>query len=382
MKENEIDISTLISDWEIAHPQEIYKLQLDNVYTYRLLDSLWKLLEQGTMPATNVRFSNDEMEHLLGRNLLFSGDSKNPLELSDFFMICFTIADGNKLSQWRGYTDKGLGVSIKMDFSRSEVFRAVKKDSDKCLNLFSRPTKVYYGKSDSNDLTIFEGEASETVQSIIDKTPENEYFADSNTLKNDLLPYVKHSSFFEEAEARLIFNLPPSVNADEYVHYRDAPAGNHRIPYLLLRYGDAIPSKEAEGDGFCKKVTAGSSVDSEVIERIKSMLESYDKNESCHTEFCYLENLKKNEIYLSGGTNQPKLFIEIEKEVRYFCIQKNIADDKRPRVYCDGYWPIREIKVGPCKDREIIEESIKYYCMKHYWLNNVDVNSSDIPYRG
>ena len=50
------------------------------------------------------------------------------------------------------------------------------------------------------------------------------------------------------------------------------------------------------------------------------------------------------------------------------------------KVYCNGQLPIDKIIVSPTYDRERKREEIKRFCMSKYWLNEVDVEVSKIPY--
>jgi hypothetical protein len=54
---------------------------------------------------------------------------------------------------------------------------------------------------------------------------------------------------------------------------------------------------------------------------------------------------------------------------------------KKSNVWCDGHWPIREIVVRKTKTQEAIVEGIENYIRKIYWLKNVKVSPSGIPYR-
>ncbi len=56
----------------------------------------------------------------------------------------------------------------------------------------------------------------------------------------EIIPYVKHSGFYEEAESRLVFS---GENGDltDYVHYR--LVGNIKVPYLVVKAGDKRENK-------------------------------------------------------------------------------------------------------------------------------------------
>ena len=52
----------------------------------------------------------------------------------------------------------------------------------------------------------------------------------------------------------------------------------------------------------------------------------------------------------------------------------------RLRIRCEGHLPIRQIMVAPTYNRDRLVEKIKRYCWSNYWLRDVDVVASQIPY--
>lgn len=105
---------TLHKNWEnILKVPKTGKL----LYHYTSLEILWKCIENDTMYARNVRFSNDAEEYDFGKKIIHKFCAKKNmhiLETGQCFMICFCLED-DLLSQWRGYASEG--ISIGFDFS-------------------------------------------------------------------------------------------------------------------------------------------------------------------------------------------------------------------------------------------------------------------------
>lgn len=66
----------------------------------------------------------------------------------------------------------------------------------------------------------------------------------------------------------------------------------------------------------------------------------------------------------------------------YLKLKRSVSNyNKNFKIWCDGYWPIRKLTVGPTLDKDIIAESINRYCKSVFWLKYVEVDYSNTPYR-
>ena len=100
-----------------------------------------------------------------------------------------------------------------------------------------------------------------------------------------------------------------------------------------------------------------------------------------------------NSVFISQGNNQKEIF-----ECVYSCVAEfnqrilkkaGVAKDgksskkcsQKIKVWCEGHLPIRSITVGPSKNQANIKEAISYYCKHTYWLRDVAVDVSAIPFR-
>ena len=85
-------------------------------------------------------------------------------------------------------------------------------------------------------------------------------------------------------------------------------------------------------------------------------------------------------IRIPQGNDQGAVYYKVEKEVAKFNRDHGLQDKNRIRIFCEGHLPIRQIMVAPTYARERIAEKIKRYCWSNYWLRDVDVVYSRIPY--
>jgi hypothetical protein len=107
------------------------------LYHYTTLDALLSIVQHSALWATHIRYMNDTSEQNVLWNLLRKGAERrlqdqqcpnrewltevlqvteNPRQ-TDVFAVCFSKDGGNRLSQWRGYS-QGRGVSIGFDISK------------------------------------------------------------------------------------------------------------------------------------------------------------------------------------------------------------------------------------------------------------------------
>ncbi len=113
-------------------PTTIPEWMLDPVlYHYTTVDALLSILQHNALWATHIRYMNDTSEQKVlwdllrtkAKSLLANANHPNNEWLgqvleaaddpqqTDVFAVCFSKDGGNRLSQWRGYS-QGRGVSI------------------------------------------------------------------------------------------------------------------------------------------------------------------------------------------------------------------------------------------------------------------------------
>lgn len=382
------------------------------VYQYRTLGGFWSIVESDSFWATNARFSNDDEEQKLGVQLgekaLNIRKSDQGQLLEDCYIVCFCGAD-DKLSQWRGYAKEG--ISIGFDFSNIRPFYVHKGNQD--LEIFNTCGKVSYVEEEVNDLEFKEmfklghecGVLEDESTSSDWKSKELEA---NQKMLSEVIPFIKHKGFLEEDEYRLVFSHP---KIGKYVNYRDL--NGKRVPYVVVKCG-----KEEKGETAYLRIVTGDneSINQQILHSIKEAQKKYtginieaivcykkgESVDSVEHEGCVgcpkrklgipMENWKdkkwrecsymndfffceENAVYISDCKEQEKVF-----EYIYGALHENMGKNA-PKVWCEGHLPIRSIRVGPSAKKEELKESIEHYCRHTYWLRDVDVDVSEIPYR-
>lgn len=395
------------------------------LYQYRSRDTFWDIINSNSFWVTSARFMNDfeELQHGMNvylrvrddmtkkksvkdvaasERLKFLNGLKGTDLLGDCYVTCFS-ACGDKLSQWRGYAPNG-GVSIGMDFSNVRPFSIEKiapvdKHEDKFKVVYNVCCGVTY--LDVDDLSKqFHSMVRDDLLSIFDHKSETAI---------ERVPFLKHWGFSEESEFRLVFYNYSDNNLYGCVKYRSDSKGK-KIPYIVVRAGD-------HNDTPKKTLTvrlAHSEIDNNLMQNIRkelspdilliNCLDTHSKldeecfgctirqwipnelfgkqNIQCHWADRKQEQLILNHmsqaIYISQGDNQKRTCEIVRDIVRKNTRSKRISEIP---VWCDGYLPIREILVGPAHDQREFLESLRHFCENTFWLQDVKIKASAIPFR-
>lgn len=295
-------------------------------YHYTSISVLFNILENDSIWITNTKFSNDGTEEkmLKLKNIVYY----------DNYMACFCDR-GNQLSQWRGYCPNG-GASIEFEINKPQPYSILHSDyeiSGKYELVYNTPIPVIY---------ISEGEAEEALDVI-----EKVYNSDINKI-GKTVPYWKNDKFEEERESRLVFSNEEG-QFSECIRFRTLSNGV-KIPYMVLKTGDI---------GLFSRKCQDNVVDLESLEEIYKSKGRY--------------------VLIPEGSNQEQLFNETVKIVNEFNSKFN-KEESFIKVYCAGHLPIKKIMLAPTYDRERLMEKVKRFCHSKYWLKNVEVTYSDIPY--
>lgn len=382
------------------------------VYQYRTLGGFWSIVESDSFWATNARFSNDDEEQKLGIQLgeraLNIGESDQGQLLEDCYIVCFCGAD-DKLSQWRGYAKDG--ISIGFDFSNIRPFYINKDNRD--LEIFNTCGKITYVDTKVGELEFKEmfklGHENDVVE---DESTSSDWKAkelDANQkMLSEVIPFIKHKGFLEEDEYRLVFSHP---EIGKYMKYRDI--NGKKVPYVVVKCGKEEKRETAylrivigdneyvnqqilhsigEAQKKCSEITietieCNKNLEpKEVIEhegcvgcsKRKLGIPMEDWKDKKWHKCSYMKDFsfyEEDAIYISDCKEQEKVY-----ECIYGVLHENMGKNA-PKVWCEGHLPIRSIRVGPSAKKEELKESIEHYCRHTYWLRDVDVKVSEIPYR-
>lgn len=414
------------AEYRVPHAKQLTKAA--NVYQYRTFGGFWAILKSDSFWATNARFSNDAEEQRFGANVLRvlgideAAEAKAKMSLDENYIVCFCKED-DKLSQWRGYAPDG-GCSIGFDLMNMAVryYCPEAQDATKGSVTAVQLSPVFYlDQQKKGDDASYRETCERQLQ--ID--------ALEGDLDNQLseicrrVPYIKHKGFQEENEYRLVFeNYDGKLN--RCIRYKDSDAMDIKIPYIVIKAGDpaldnspcvvriglndleqeqkleaelqaCLPNTEIHGchatfrqqhdlpDAFCFGCTMRQWKDSRNPEQRICRFRIPTKNEFGLSP--------DNSVFISQGNNQKEIFESVYRCVAEFnqrMLKENggakdgESDEKcsqQIKVWCEGHLPIRTITVGPSKNQDNIKEAISYYCKHTYWLRDVSVDVSSIPFR-
>lgn len=417
-----------LSDAESRVPHAKQSAKAANVYQYRTFSGFWAILKSDSFWATNARFSNDAEEQRFGANVLRvlgineMADSKAKISLDENYIVCFCKED-DKLSQWRGYAPDG-GCSIGFDLMNMAVrYHCLEaQEETKGLMTAVQLSPVFYlDPQQKGDDDSYKRICEEQLQT--DGPGEN---ADSHLSEiRRRVPYIKHKGFQEEDEYRLVFENHDG-KLDRCIRYKDSDTPDIKIPYIVVKAGDPtlanrpcvvriglndlkqerkleadlrvrLPKTEIHGchatfeqqhdlpDAFCRGCTMRQWKDCRNPKQKTCRFRIPTKNE--------LGLSSDNRVFISQGKNQEEIFESVYRYVSEFnqsFLKKNggVKEEEshkkcnqQIKIWCEGHLPIRTITVGPSKNQKNVKEAISYYCKHTYWLRDVAVDVSSIPFR-
>lgn len=302
-------------------------------YHYTSLSKLFNILESDSFWASNIRFSNDETEVKL------LNDDRH-----DDYVICF-CEKGDQLSQWRGYCAEG-GAAIGLHIGRYQLYSVLQADYDTSgayMIYENAPIPVLYVQP----RILSEDRNNTELDACVDYV--NRRCRKSEEYKYLVSLYIKNSLFYEELESRLAFMNKAEV-LSKHIKFRNLDNGI-KVPYIVVKHGDV------------KRMTANCRTNPDDYDE-KRLQEEYDAH---------------NEIWIDEGRDQETIFYEIFERVKTF-LSKNEYDEDAIKIFCKGHLPIDEIIVAPTADRARVAEQIERFCRSKYWLKNVTVKESVIPY--
>jgi hypothetical protein len=234
------------------------------VYHYTSMDTLLKIVDTGTIWATNIQYLNDasERDHCLAviRKRLDSDEghelfgpvieSESEREERGFMPFLPFIAsfskDRDALTQWRSYCPQGNGVCIgfrteSLKNATVELSRTYKGERDPEITVSFDAVRYL----DSTDLPFID----RVIKDALEEATEFVNTAGGRSTRDDdfwwniegLACRVKHNSFFVEQEYRLMATL--ISGGAYYTRYR--ASRSTLVPYVALALPD--PSQFLSG---------------------------------------------------------------------------------------------------------------------------------------
>jgi hypothetical protein len=307
---------------QLERDEEIHKF-----YHYTSIKVFHSIIDNYEFWAHNVRFSNDyKEEKILTEKYLkennYTGDNY-------FISLC---AEGDILSQWRGYCHDG-GVSIELTFPENKLnFKILGKNKYSDVpNFYSSPLPISYIQKHNN--ALLESKLKDNL---------------------DFLPLYKNGKFKEEKEYRILFNNKKNI-LDRCI-LEKILENSTRVPYLRVNF-NKINDLQIEKYSYIK--------DQEYEQLIRKT-----KNVS-GKEFLIIPEYKQQESIYNGISARLD---------EYYKKNNSKTKVRKISILCEGKPPITKITIAPMHDQERVREQIEHFCKTKYWLRDVPVVCSEIPY--
>lgn len=345
-------------------------------YTYK--GSMYKMLESDTLFVFCSELSNDKTE-----NKMLDAEKREDTYISCFYNYNYDMPDSlqnssDVLSQWMSYCYGG-GAAFEFYFGQ-DFFAPINPEDvtgeyDKVVDNFfegisdNEKNRFCYSlinseaKDDSEfvlypnfpfQLQYYENTVNDSDSvSLAFKTIKKKYEEIDDC---HILPYLKHSGFVQESEARLAF-----VNTDDClsdcIKFIEASDGT-RIPYIEVRFGNNDLSRLP--CDFVKRRK-----DESLEEAVERKLKERNK----------FMNNSKFPIIIPQGRNQEEIYNIVEKKAKSL-----FGEGVKPKIICQGHLPITKITLAPTLDRTEQRKKMEIFCKSKYWLRNVEIVESQIPY--
>jgi hypothetical protein len=307
--------------------------RIHKFYHYTSIKVFHNIVDNYEFWAHNTRFSNDYTEERIVSEYFL----KENKYIANNYFICL-CEDGDSLSQWRGYCPDG-GVSIELSFPEKRVnFTILGNNAPNVSDVYSSPLPISYlleGKQKNNN-GLFEKELKDNL---------------------DYLPLFKTYWFHEEKEYRILFNNKEHF-LDKCIFERELDNFT-RVPYIKVKFNRT-------GDLQLSKISTLPDL----------TYEGLIKNETINVS-------ERHFLTIPACVQQENIYNAISTKLDEHYKNKKIPpEDKRNRItiLCEGKPPITGIKIAPIYDHERIKEQIEHLCKTRYWLRDVSVGCSEIPY--
>ena len=308
------------------------------LYHYTSLPTLFSILESDSLWATATRFSNDSSEELIFSDTAYF--ERTGIKM-DNFLLCLS-QNADCLSQWRGYCPNG-GGAIELDLIRPHQYSVLYANYD---------ATNQYKLVENAPLRVLYVPKNRALHEEIMRVLQRKEADPSSLLKMyNLLPYFKNAAFHEEGEWRLLFENTTNTFSP-CVRFRTLSNGAN-VPYLVVKCGKA----------------------SDDLFQCAFDITKYNSNEALR---------EQKELYglieIPQGNDQEVVYHQMKEIIHRHKMSSGEPWSKYPRIVCAGHLPVQRIILAPTYNRERLKEEIQRFCSSIYWLQDVEVVCSEIPY--
>jgi len=217
------------------------------IYHYTTINGLMGILDKKCLWTTYFQFTNDRTELIFANKLILNYlnskgidkekiyflnkllDSFYSKKIAYPFLFSFCDDHGDRLSQWRGYSNINDGYSIGFDVD--ELKKCSELEIKKYPNTIIQLNKILYCEKDI--MPEDESNPFEKLLIVINKIDDSyEYF--ENNILNTLFQCMfslKHKGYEEEKEYRLIVLYAKDDNSSsKKIEFR--MSRNNSLPYI------------------------------------------------------------------------------------------------------------------------------------------------------
>lgn len=265
--------------YQREHDKYLEDLRCKNgvLYHYTTLDALHGIVKEGALWASDLRHMNDRAELWYALQNMYSlalklwGQSKNSQPLRAIFdpgsvaqfIVCLSQSR-DQLSQWRAY-GRRIGVSIA--FERMHLAHAASARSGTLVDCAYRPPEEFDALQ-SDIVALLESLSKPSALNkdgeLIDMTLQDELTQRAIQIATS----IKHPSFFEEQEVRLVF---PMQSYSEDLQFRSSPQS--LTPYIKVdidgrRNGLQTKRKFSNALGMLEVIVWPSDADDHILDTI------------------------------------------------------------------------------------------------------------------
>lgn len=354
---------------------EIVPINAQTKYVkYTSIKTMYKMLDSDSVLFFCSELSNDKTENQL----------LPQLSSVDTYITCFYHNNGKSLnvhnssdvfSQWMSYCKDG-GAAFEFYFGQDKV-NYIYSISDintiqnkiekllKCSRMFDYSLICSEAKDQSDFIKYStfpfqvqyytEKDIEEKARTYVDVLMK---LKDKFKLSEEYIaPYLKHSGFVQECEARLAF-VNYNNQLSKCISFMTKSDGT-KLPYINVKFGDLD-----DWDKPCNSVDADAQ---------KTLLEKIDEKISSIPKYKLGEHFP---IVIPQGRDQEEIYNLVENRV----IEMEKKLNTRINIICQGHLPITKITLAPTEDRREQKKKMKIYCKSKYWLRHVQICESKIPY--
>lgn len=305
---------------------------------YTSLPTLFSILESDSLWATATRFSNDSSEEMVFSDTSYFENTKIKM---DNFLLCLSQNE-DCLSQWRGYCPNG-GGAVELDLMSPRQYSVLYANYD---------TTSQYRLVENAPLRVLYVPRNRALhEEIIRVIQEKDATPDIPLKMHNLLPYFKNAAFHEEGEWRLLFENTTN-SFSPCIRFRTLRDGV-KVPYLVIKCG------QVSDDQFqCVFNTT-----------------RYDSDEKLQEE-----KELHGQIIIPQGNDQETVYYQMKEIIKKHKTNSKKPWSRYPRIVCEGHLPVQRIILAPTYNRERLKEEVQRFCSSIYWLQDVEVVCSEIPY--